>query len=300
MKRFFLRGLAALLPTVLTIWIIVALWGVVLDYVARPVTQGIHWTLTTNRLGRSLLESSTPIRIYDPKYVKKEIRDDGPAAVKERLRKASQDSGFFLDLSPIDTTLLHEELGKSIPPAFGFCIGIIGVYFIGLFLGGYVGVFLWGYAERLFFSIPFIKTIYPYAKQIVDFLIGERSERKDFRAVVAVPYPHPGIYSLGFVTGEGLRTLNEKRNDSLLSVFIPSSPAPVSGFTIFVPATQAIPMNLSVDDAFKVMISAGVIVPPHEAMRRPGGEGRLESAAPILQGPEAKAQSDLEAIKRRE
>jgi uncharacterized membrane protein len=300
MKRFFLRGLAALLPTVLTIWIIVALWGVVLDYVARPVTHGIHWTLTTNRVGKSLLESTTPIRIYDPKFVKKEIRDDGTAAVKERLNKASQDSGFFLDLSPIDTTLLNQELGKSIPPAFGFCIGIIGVYFIGLFLGGYVGAFLWGYVERLVFSIPFIKTIYPYAKQIVDFLIGERNDRKDFRAVVAVPYPHPGIYSLGFVTGEGLKTLNEKRNDSLLSVFIPSSPAPVSGFTIFVPATQAIPMNLSVDDAFKVMISAGVIIPPHEATRRPPGEGRLARVPPILHAPESTPHGGLEPSKRTE
>ena len=73
-----------------------------------------------------------------------------------------------------------------------------------------------------------VSSVDPYATQIVDYLLGERSERREFRAGVAVPYPHPGIYSLGFVTGEGLKTLNEKKNDSFLSVFIPSSPAPVS------------------------------------------------------------------------
>jgi uncharacterized membrane protein len=264
MKRFFLRGLAALLPTVLTLWILVALWGVLLDNVARPVTRAIHWTLTSNRAGKAVLETTTGLRLYDAQFVSEKVRQEVGPDLPRVLADAEKNSGFVLDLSLIDRQALERELSTRIPPAFGFVVGIVGVYFVGLLLGGYVGRLFWSLLEKLIHSIPFVKKIYPYAKQIVDFFFGEKSTKREFHAVVAVPYPHPGIYSIGFITGNGIKTLNDRANDEFVTVFMPSSPTPISGFTIFVPKHQVLPMNLSVDDTFRMMISGGVIVPPSE------------------------------------
>ena len=280
MKRFFLRGLAALLPTVLTLWVLVTLWGVLLENVARPVTRAIHWTLTSNRAGKAVLEAATGLRIYDAQFVPEKIRQEVSTDLPRVLADAERNSGFLLDLSLIDQQALERELSTRIPPAFGFVVGIVGVYFVGLLLGGYVGRLFWSLFERLFHSIPFVKKIYPYAKQIVDFFFGEKSAKREFHAVVAVPYPHPGIYSIGFITGDGLRSLNDKAGDEYVTVFMPSSPTPVSGFTIFVPKDQVLPMNLTVDDTFRMMISGGVIVPPAERIH--------ETARPQPSSPQAR------------
>ena len=108
-----------------------------------------------------------------------------------------------------------------------------------------------------------IKSVYPYTKQIVDFFLSDN--QLEFDTVVAAPYPSEGVWALGFVTGSGLASINERLGGSFVSVFIPTSPMPMAGFTVFLAAERLIPLDITVDEALKVTVSAGVIVPPAES-----------------------------------
>jgi uncharacterized membrane protein len=116
--------------------------------------------------------------------------------------------------------------------------------------------------ERFFAKIPLVRSIYPYAKQLVDFFLAERSF--DFDTVVAVPYPRHGLYSMGFVTSSAMKTLRKTSGDNLISIFIPSSPMPMTGYTIFVPVEEVVPLPITVDEALRTIVSGGVLIPPHE------------------------------------
>jgi uncharacterized membrane protein len=107
-------------------------------------------------------------------------------------------------------------------------------------------------------------------KQVTDFVLSEK--RAAFRTVVAVPYPRPGIYSLGFVTGEGWKSINRASGGEMVQVFIPSSPTPVTGYVVFVRRDEIVELDLTVDEALRFSISGGVIVPPREALERAGIE----------------------------
>ena len=81
---------------------------------------------------------------------------------------------------------------------------------------------------------------------------------------MAAPYPSEGVWAIGFVTGGGLKTVHEELDGTYLSVFIPTSPMPMTGFTVFLPAEKLIPLDISVDEALRVTVSAGVLVPESE------------------------------------
>ncbi|MCK4909771.1 MAG: DUF502 domain-containing protein [Planctomycetes bacterium] len=147
------------------------------------------------------------------------------------------------------------------------------VTLVGLLVTGLVVVFV-GYLMNNFFGqritrligdkffgrLPLINLIYPYAKQIVRFLSG--SNKKDnFKAVVAVEYPMKGIYVLGFVTSDGIRSVNDTLGFDCVTVFIPSSPTPFTGYTIFLSGENVFPLSISVDEALRLLVSGGILVP---------------------------------------
>jgi uncharacterized membrane protein len=106
---------------------------------------------------------------------------------------------------------------------------------------------------------PIIRFIYPFIRQVTDFIFSER--RVSFRTVVAVEYPRKGCWSIGFTTGKGLEAIEKRAGRELMSVFIPSSPTPMTGYVIFVSIEDAIVLDLTVDEAFRLVISGGVIKP---------------------------------------
>jgi uncharacterized membrane protein len=115
--------------------------------------------------------------------------------------------------------------------------------------------------------VPVVKQVYPYVKQVVDFLFSDDSPM-EFNRVVALEYPRKGLWSVGFVTGDSLRTLRESSGKAV-SVFIPSSPTPFTGYTITVPVEELIEMPISVEEAIRFAISGGVLIPDHQIP--PGG-----------------------------
>jgi uncharacterized membrane protein len=154
---------------------------------------------------------------------------------------------------------------------------IITILLIGLWFSGFVGRRIYRAFERTLERLPIVKAIYPHIKQITEFFFGEEKQI-EFQGVVAVEYPRNGLYSLGFLTGSSSKTLNQKSGDNLVSVFIPSSPMPVTGYTIFVPADQVVHMDLTVDEALRTVISGGLLLPSKEQAFKPNTDAEEANA----------------------
>ncbi|MHC5033648.1 MAG: DUF502 domain-containing protein [Planctomycetota bacterium] len=151
-----------------------------------------------------------------------------------------------------------EHFPRAVGSAVGLAGAIIAVYIIGRLLRGYIGRRVMRAVDRLFERFPVIKSVYPHARQVGDFIFGQ-SERRRFSGVVAVEYPRRGIYSVGFMTGDALPRIGEQAGRDLVTVFIPTSPTPVTGFIIAVPPEETIRLDMTVDEAFRYFITAGML-----------------------------------------
>jgi uncharacterized membrane protein len=116
--------------------------------------------------------------------------------------------------------------------------------------------------EKFIMNTPVIRKVYPYVKQVTDFLFAhEEQGRPLFSRVVAVEYPRKGIWSVGFVTGSGLQKVVNNVKKEFLTVLIPTSPIPFTGFVIMVPRKQTIDLDMTIEEALRFTVSGGVIAP---------------------------------------
>jgi len=141
----------------------------------------------------------------------------------------------------------------------GFVLAIVGVCFIGAFLASFAGKTIWRIAEKGFARIPLIKKVYPNIKQITDFVLAKKE--LSFNKVVAVQYPRKGLWSIALVTGTGLKKITDVTNQEFLTVFVPSSPTPFTGYVIVTPKAETIELDMTVEEALRFTVSAGVISP---------------------------------------
>jgi len=216
-KNYFLRGMAVLLPTILTIWIFV--WG--FTFIQKNIS--IH-------INRSIVWLIMFMRNYHDE------------AFRETLNK------FWV---------------TGVGSLTGFVLALAIVFAVGAMLASMVGKALWAAIERLILGIPFLGQVYPYVKQFTDFLFDEQQHRKTaFSRVVAVEFPRNGVWAVGLVTGSGIKKIADNTQKEFLTVFVPHAPAPFTGFTIMVPREQTIDLNITIEDAFRFIVSGGVIVPP--------------------------------------
>lgn len=154
--------------------------------------------------------------------------------------------------------ILKKYLGFSVP-GLGIILGILVVLTIGFFAANFFGRRLFKALEMWFLRFPFIRQIYPAAKQIVDSFIAK--DTPAFKKVVMVEYPSKSIWSIGFMTNDGFREANEKAAEDLVFVLIPTTPTPLSGFTILVPRKTVKSMEITVEEALKLIISGGIVKP---------------------------------------
>jgi uncharacterized membrane protein len=143
----------------------------------------------------------------------------------------------------------------------GFLIALSIVCVIGALLASVVGKTLWRIVEKFIMNTPFLRQVYPYVKQITDFLLTREEQKKLFSRVVAVEYPRKGIWSMGMVTGSGLKKVVDNVKKEFLTVLIPTSPTPFTGFVIMVPKEQTIELDMTIEEALRFAVSAGVIAP---------------------------------------
>lgn len=155
----------------------------------------------------------------------------------------------FDGLNPIVTNLLNFSVGLTVP--FGL------ILIIGLMARNIVGRWLLDVGEKILQGIPLAGSIYKTLKQILETLFQD-SETK-FRRVVLVEYPRKGVWSVGFVTGKISDMIQSQFDKPVLSIFIPTTPNPTSGWYAVIPAEEVITLSLSIEDAFKILISGGIV-----------------------------------------
>jgi uncharacterized membrane protein len=143
----------------------------------------------------------------------------------------------------------------------GFLVSLFAVCVVGALLASVVGKTLWRIVEKFIMNTPVLKQVYPYVKQITDFVLTQEEKKKLFSRVVAVEYPRKGIWSMGMVTGSGLKKVTNNVEKELLTVLIPTSPTPFTGFVIMVPKEQTIDLDITIEEALRFTVSAGVIAP---------------------------------------
>ena len=153
---------------------------------------------------------------------------------------------------------LKNTLGFYIP-GLGIVIFLLFILAIGFLANRYIGKRIFPLIDRLFFRLPLIRNIYPTFKQIISFILAQKEF--GFKKVVMVEYPSRGIWSLGFLTNEEFQRISQVTNRAMVSIFIPSSPGPFTGFMIFVAKEDLRYPDISIAEALRIIISGGVFKP---------------------------------------
>ncbi len=272
-RRAVLRGLAVLLPPLLTIVIFLWVWNTVTDYLLAPMESG----------ARRLLISHYQNNILGADQIPADDVKNGRAIIGG-VEYQQVDDGQFVVGNDYDS--LQEQLGFK-PPGesankfyqvfveqkflqwyivipFFLCVFLLMLYLLGKFLAAGVGRFFWMQFERVINRLPVIRNVYSSVKQVTDFMFSEREI--EYTRVVAVEYPRKGIWTLAMVTGESLLDIHSAANEPVLSVLIPTSPMPFTGFTVTVKKSETVDLNITIDQAFQFIVSCGVVVPAQQVL----------------------------------
>lgn len=218
-RRFFLRGLAALLPTLITLWLLIKVWDFLWESLGKHLIYAIKliW-LTMGERGILL-----PV----------------PAGYIQRA-------------------LSEDRLSIRI---LGVTLAVIAVYIVGLLVGNLIGRTFWKVGENAVMKVPIIRAIYPAVKQVTDFILAERKQFATSRVVAVMPHEQ-GIWSIGLITGSGMKSLSDATGEEMMNVFLPNSPAAFSGYVLVVPKKNIVELPMTVEEAMRLFVSGGVISPP--------------------------------------
>ncbi len=149
-------------------------------------------------------------------------------------------------------------LGMKIP-GLGVALTVLVVFLTGLVVANFAGrrlVRLW---ESLLARIPLVRTIHSAVKQVMETVFNAGSD--SFRKVLLIEYPRKGVWTIAFQTGELAGEIPERIEREAVTVFVPTTPNPTSGFVIVVPRDELIELDMSVEDGLKLIMSLGVVTP---------------------------------------
>lgn len=269
-RRFFLRGLAGLMPPLVTVAIFVWVFNFAHGTIGAWATNTMLTLMSAGGRQPAFVTEADALTFGEPvdefrdqKRLTREfllLKNEGaPAELKARIWWELAARKYHLDL-------------------VGLVLGILLIYFVGYLLASIMGRSIWKLVESGFFRIPIVKAVYPHVKQVTDLLLSERQPTGS--AVVAVEFPRRDAWVLGLAVGDGFEPLKSKVGPDLVRVFVMNSPTPFGGFVIVVPRKDCIEVPLSIDEALRFCVSCGVVSPG--ASRPP----ELASAAPWRPEPE--------------
>jgi len=267
-----IRGLGVLAPPLLTV--VIPLWVINTTrvYLLEPVNIGVReaivWCLSGEiREGLTITDGTK--RIATVKDVPYQELSDGhfvPLSVYERVQNHADNEPIPRTAKGIyqryvEVTFLQPQFAI---PCF-LAIFILLVYILGKFMAAGIGGFFGDRIDLAIRRLPLIRSVYKAVKQVCDFFFSEKPIQ--FKRVVAVEFPRPGMWSIAFVTSDGLSDIRAAANDAVLGVFIPSSPMPVSGYSLTVLKREAIDLNITVEEAVQYLVSCGLVMPQKDLER---------------------------------
>jgi uncharacterized membrane protein len=160
-------------------------------------------------------------------------------------------------LNPFDG--LHPILVNILNLAVGLAVPLLSILLIGLMARNIAGRWLLDFGERFLQAIPLAGQVYKTLKQLLETLLKDSNNK--FRRVILVEYPRKGIWAIAFVTGAISSDIQAHMTRPMLSVFIPTTPNPTTGWYAIVPEDEVINLSMPIEDAFKVVVSGGIVAP---------------------------------------
>ncbi len=300
--RFFLRGLAISLPPILTLVIVIWVAGIVNNYIIAPTTTTVRYCIAyftdaseprdnfvemDNLPSLEYCREDYLVRKSEAKILHNDLEESGPDGVSrgtvipvawvpfgdravpyadyrevaKRIRASDMPTtamGLYMELA---TTRWFKSLFHL--SAVAVALTIVALYFLGRFVTARVGSWMvLKFEKGVLARLPVVSNVYSSVKQVTDFFFSERTV--DYSRVVAVEYPRRGIWSLGFVTGDSMLEMTVTAGEPLVAILIPTSPMPVTGYTMSIPKSEIVDLNITVDQAFQFCLSCGVLVPPQQ------------------------------------
>jgi len=166
-------------------------------------------------------------------------------------------NGTFLFFIPEE---FHPDfiLGFHIP-GLGVVFSILIILFVGVFSRNYMGKKLVRWTDQLVGRIPFARVIYNVVKDFLQTYVAR--DRIQYSRVVLVEFPRKGIYTLGLVTGVATGEVQERTKEKVLNIFVATTPNPTSGFYLMVPEEDVVDLKMTIEDAFKLIMSGGLVSP---------------------------------------
>ncbi|MDF1678230.1 MAG: DUF502 domain-containing protein [Legionellaceae bacterium] len=169
---------------------------------------------------------------------------------------------FIIDLLDKSMALLPhayqpEQLFGFHMPGFGVIFSLLLLFLTGLFATNFLGQRLVRWSEAILDRIPLVRSIYSASKQVMETVFSSNSEA--FRKVLLIEYPRKGLWTIAFQTGVASQEVCEYTGEDMLSVFVPTTPNPTSGFLMMVAKSSTTELSMSIDDALKLIISLGVM-----------------------------------------
>lgn len=273
-----LRGLTVMAPPLLTIVVFLWIAGTIQEYVLEPTRKlfrdNVAWVyrevqakteaeLPTHEKGyRKRAELDPKVRVhFEYQEITNGLRTTYiPLSVYNKVR----DNTDSMPTSAKDIYQRYVEL-KFFKPwqmvLYFLCGFTVVLYLLGKFMASWAGRFFWGSFERGINRVPIVRKVYSSAKQVSDFFLSDR-QNVQYSGVVAVEWPRKGIWCLSLVTGSSLKEVEAAAGEEVLSVLVPTSPLPMTGFTVSVRKSETVELDISIDEAIQFIVSCGVVVPP--------------------------------------
>jgi uncharacterized membrane protein len=150
-------------------------------------------------------------------------------------------------------------------PGLGALVTVTLILFLGILTRGVATRRFLAAWENIFIKIPIFRGVYTAVQKLVQTFLGQS---ENSRQVVMIEYPRKGIYTVGFAMGRAWRELERRQDAQLINVFIPTTPNPTSGFYLLVPTTEISPLDMTMEEALKLITSGGLITPDDRSRRR--------------------------------
>ncbi len=144
-------------------------------------------------------------------------------------------------------------------PGLGAALAVVLLLATGIVAANFLGRRLVDFYESLLHRIPFVRTVYSAVKNFAEILLSD--DGTSFKKVLLIEYPRKGLYSIAFQTSEEAAEVQGKTGETVITVFLPTTPNPTSGFMLFVPKADTVELDMSVEEALKMVVSLGVVVP---------------------------------------
>lgn len=163
---------------------------------------------------------------------------------------------------------LQAYLNDMLPftiPGLGLIILVVALIVVGMFAAGFMGKFFMRLGEWIVYKLPLISSVYSLLKQVFETFLSTKNQA--FSKVVLLEYPRKGLWILGLVSSDTKGEVKKLLKEEMLNVFVPTTPNPTSGFLIFVPKSDTIELDMTVEEGIKFIISGGLVEPNNPKLK---------------------------------